>query len=121
MPYTDLFNTTITTVKDKLEQVAGLAVIDNPQNAAGMVNGFVLMQAPSFEAFNANVATVTFELQIVLPGQGNLAALQAGLDIAADLMDLNIAVLSGRPSAVEIGGAESPAYTLTFRIGATTT
>ena len=80
-----------------------------------------MIQAPTFEAFNYNVATMTFELHIVLPGQGNLAALQRGLQIASQLMALNIAVLSGRPVMVDMGGAESPGYALTFNIGTSTT
>ena len=120
MAYTDLFNTTIDTLEAKVATISGLPVIDNPQNAAGFINGFVLIQAPSFEAFNFNIAKMSFELMIVLPGQGNLAALRRGLQIAAGLMDLKIGVLTGRPSIADIGGVESPAYTISLDIQAQT-
>lgn len=120
MAYTDLFNEAIDDLKATLLTVSGLPVIDNPQNAAGFVNGFVFIQAPSFEAFNYNIGKLTFELQIVLPGQGNLSALRRGLEIAAALLAKKIAVMSGRPSTVDIGGAESPAYSLTLVMQAQT-
>lgn len=120
MAYTDLFNEAIDDLKATLQTVSGLPVIDNPQNAAGFVNGFVLMQAPSFEAFNYNIAKLTFEIIIILPGQGNLSVLRRGLQIAAALMGLKIAVMSGRPASADIGGAETPAYSLTMVIQAQT-
>lgn len=120
MAYTDLFNTTIDTLKAKLQTVSGLPVVDNPQNAAGFANGFILMQAPSFEAFNFNIAKMTFDLQVILPAQGNLSVLRRGLEIAASLMALKIGVLSGRPGFVDIGGTESPAYIITLDIQAQT-
>lgn len=120
MSYTDLFNVSIDNLKASLEGVTGLPVVNNPQNAAGFVNGFILMQAPSFIASNYNSAKMSFELQIVLPGQGNLAALRRGLQIAASLMALKIGVLSGRPGVVEIGGGEQPAYIIAIDLLAQT-
>lgn len=120
MAYTDLFNEAIDDLKATLQTVSGLPVVDNPQNAAGFVNGFVLMQAPSFESFNYNIAKLTFELLIVLPAQGNLSTLRRGLQIAASLMALKIAVMSGRPAVADIGGADSPAYALTVVLQAQT-
>lgn len=120
MPYTDLFNEAIDDLKATLETVSGLPVVDNPQNAAGFVNGFVLIQAPSFEAFNYNIAKVTFELLIILPAQGNLSTLRRGLEIAAALLAKKIAVISGRPATADIGGVESPAYALTLSLQAQT-
>lgn len=114
MAYTDLFNEAFDQLKTTLQTVSGLPVVDNPQNAAGFANGFVLIQAPSFQAFNFNVAKLSFEIQIILPPQGNLSVLRRGLQIAAALMALKIGVLSGRPGMVEIGGTESPAYLITL-------
>ena len=114
MAYTDLLNVAFDQVKTSLQGVSGLPVVDNPQNAAGFANGFVLIQAPSFQAFNFNVAKVSFEIQIVLPAQGNLSALRRGMQIAAALMALKIGVLSGRPGVVDLGGTESPAYIITL-------
>jgi len=114
MSYTDLFNVAFDQVKTSLATVANLPVVDNPQNAAGFANGFVVLQAPSFQAFNFNVAKLSFEIQIVLPGQGNQSALRRGMQIAASLMALKIGVLSGRPGVVDLGGTESPAYLITL-------
>lgn len=114
MAYTDQFNVAFDKVKASLQTVSGLPVIDNPQNAAGFANGYVLIQAPSFQAFNFNVTKLSFEIQIVLPPQGNLSALRRGMQIAAALMALKIGVLSGRPGMVEIGGTEAPAYLITL-------
>ena len=114
MAYTDMFNVAFDKLKTSLATVSGLPVVDNPQNAAGFANGFVLIQAPSFQAFNFNVAKLSFEIQIILPPQGNLSVLRRGMQIAAALMALKIGVLSGRPGMVEIGGTESPAYLITL-------
>jgi hypothetical protein len=53
-------------------------------------------------------------------GPGNLDSVRPLLAACASILNKNVALLSGRPTSVEIGGAVYPAYDLTIDLQAQT-
>lgn len=117
MAYTDLFNEAIDDLATTLGTISGLRVITDPRYVAP---NCVFIDAPSFEAWNANIAKMTFPVQVVGMGPGNLDALRPVLAICAQLLAKNVAVTVGRPTALDIGGTTVPAYDLTIALQAQT-
>ena len=117
MAYTDLFNEALDDLAATLTTITGLPVVTDPRN---ILPGCVLLQAPSFDAFNYNIVKMTFPLMVISSGPGNLDALRQLLGINAQLLAKNVAVLDGRPATAVIGGTEQPAYELTVSIQAQT-
>ena len=117
MAYTDLFNEALDDLSTTLTTISGLPVATDPRN---IVPGCVLIEAPSFEAFNYNIVRLTFPCTLIGSGPGNLDALRALLAISAQLLAKNVAVTEGRPSVANIGGTEQPAYSLTIQMQAQT-
>jgi hypothetical protein len=117
MAYTDLFNEAIDDLATTLGTITGLRVVTDPRNVAP---NCVFIDAPSFESWNANIAKMTFPVQVIGMGPGNLDALRPVLAICASLLTKNVAVLSGRPAALDIGGTTVPAYDLTLSLQAQT-
>lgn len=117
MAYTDLFNEAIDDLAATLGTISGLRVVTDPRNVAP---NCVFIDAPSFEAWNYNIAKMMFQVQVIGMGPGNLDALRPVLAICAQLLAKNIAVVSGRPTALDIGGAQVPAYDLTIALQAQT-
>lgn len=117
MAYTDLFNEAIDDLAATLGTITGLPVVTDPRN---ILPGCVLLQAPTFEAFNYNIVKMTFPVMIIGSGYGNLDALRALLSVAAKLLAKQVAVLDGRPDVAIIGGTEQPAYTCTISLQAQT-
>jgi hypothetical protein len=73
----------------------------------------VFVNIDSIDGFNYNIAKLTFTLQIVTLGPGNLDAQKSLLNMLAQVYALNIGIISGRPTNVDIGGSVLPAYELT--------
>jgi len=117
MAYTDLFNEAIDDLATTLGTISGLRVVQDPRYVAP---NCVFIDAPSFEAWNANIVKMTFPVQVVGMGPGNLDALRPVLAIAAQLLAKNVAVTVGRPTALDIGGTMVPAYDLTIALQAQT-
>ena len=61
-----------------------------------------------------------FPVKIIGSGPGNLDALRDILQIASKLLAKNVAVKSGAPTVVSIGGADYPAYDLLVSMQAQT-
>jgi hypothetical protein len=61
-----------------------------------------------------------FPVKIIGSGPGNLDALRDLLQIASKLLAKNVAVKSGNPTAVSIGGADYPAYDIVISVQAQT-
>lgn len=115
--YTDLFNEAIDDLTSTLQTITGLQVVNDPRN---IVPPCVFIDAPSFEAWNYNIAKVTFSLKVISLGPSNLDAMRSILNICAQLMAKNIAVTAGRPTSLDMGGSLLPAYDLTVAIQAQT-
>lgn len=117
--YTDLFNEAIDDLAATLNAVSGLTVVTDPRNILPGTNA-ALLGAPSFTAWNANIAKMTFPVQLISLGPSNLDALRSLLSTAAKLLNANVAVTDGRPISLEIGGVMYPAYELSISIQAQT-
>lgn len=117
MAYTDLFNEALDDLRTTLATISGLPVVTDPRN---ILPGCVLIEAPTFDAFNANIVRMVFPCTIIGSGPGNLDALRLVLSIAAKLLAKNVAVLDGRPSTAVIGGTEQPAYAVNIALQAQT-
>lgn len=117
MAYTDLFNEAIDDLAATLGTISGLPVVTDPRN---IMPGCVFLDAPSFDAFNYNIVTMTFPVKVIGSGPGNLDALRYILGIAAQLLAKKVAVVDGQPAVALIGGTEQPCYDLTIRLQAQT-
>ena len=108
--YTDLFNEGYDDLVTKLSTVVGLQVNNDPRN----INPpSVFVNIDSIDGYNYNVAKLNFTLQIITLGPGNLDAQKSLLNILAQIYALDIGVVSGRPTNLDIGGSVLPAYELT--------
>ena len=117
MAYTDLFNEALDDLAATLATISGLPVVTDPRN---ILPGCVLIQAPTFQAFNWNIVRMVFPATVISSGPGNLDALRQLLSISAQLLTKNVAVLDGRPTVANIGGTEQPAYELSIAMEANT-
>jgi hypothetical protein len=115
--YTDLFNTALNNLSTFLATVSGLRVVTDPRN---LVPNCVLIQAPSFTAFNYNIVDLTFPVTIVGVGPGNEDALRNILNVVSQVLGKNVAVTDGRPVTLDMGGTIAPAYELTVKMQAQT-
>lgn len=117
MAYTDLFNEAIDDLATTLGTISGLRVITDPRYIAP---NCVFIDAPSFETWNYNIVKMEFPVTVVGSGTGDLNTLRAVLSIAASVLGKNVAVTSGRPTQLDIGGVQLPAYELRIPIQAQT-
>ena len=117
MASTDLFNEAIDDLAATLGTITGLRVITDPRYVAP---NCVFIDAPSFTAFNYNIVTMDFPVSVVGMGPGDLNALRTILSICASLLAKNVAVKTGRPTQLDIGGVQLPAYDLTISMQAQT-
>ena len=108
--YTDLFNEGYDDLVTKLSTVVGLQVNNDPRN---ITPPSVFVNIDSIDGYNYNVAKLNFTLQIITLGPGNLDAQKSLLNILAQIYALDIGVVSGRPTNLDIGGSVLPAYELT--------
>jgi hypothetical protein len=109
MPGTGLFNEGLDDLATTLATISGLPVVRDPRN---ITPGCVLIGAPTFTAFNYNIAQMSVPIQIISSGPGNQDALDQLLSLAASLMAKNVAVTEGRPTSLDIGGTLVPGYDL---------
>ena len=117
MAYTDLFNEAIDDLAASLATITGLRVVTDPRNINPPC---VFMDAPTFTAFNTNIADLTFPVRVISLGPANLDALRNVLAMCAQLLSANVAVTEGRPITLSIGGQDLAAYDVTIRMKAQT-
>lgn len=117
MAYNDLFNEALDDLATTLKTITGLPVALDPRQ---ITTSCVFIDAPSFDAWNYNIVRLDFPVKVIGSGPGNLDALRDILGIAAALLGKNVAVKSGRPTYVAVGGAEYPAYDLLISMQAQT-
>ena len=115
--YTDLFNEAIDDLSATLKTITGLPVAIDPRQITPLC---VFIDAPSFDAWNYNIVTLNFPVKVIGSGPGNLDALRNILGIVAKVLAKNVAVKSGSPVIVSIGGADYPAYDLLISMQAQT-
>lgn len=116
-PYGGLFNEALDDLAATLATITGLPVVLDPRNIRP---GCALIQAPSFTMFNYNIAKMEIPVTLISSGPGNLDALRQLLDLAAKVVAKNVAVVEGRPVAVDIGGTSTAGYELTVALQAQT-
>ena len=90
-----------------------LAVVTDSRNARPMS---VVIEPPTFTAFNDQVADITFRLRILAAPPGNQDAADYLMTAADTIMDSDISVISGTPSMTAIGGQDIPSFDLTVRL-----
>jgi len=115
--FTDLLNECLDDLAAKLATVSGLQVVTDPRN---LVPPCVFIDAPTFQAFNANIVKMTFPVRCISLGPGNLDAQRSLMNLAAKVLGAGVGVTDGRPTMAIIGGVELPAYDLTINIQAQT-
>jgi hypothetical protein len=109
MPGTGLFNEGLDDLAATLATISGMRVVRDPRNISP---GCILIGAPTFTAFNYNIAQMSVPVQIISSGPGNQDALDQLLTLASQLLTKNVAVTEGRPTSLDIGGTIVPGYDL---------
>jgi len=117
LPYNDLFNEAIDDLSTTLKTITGLPVAIDPRQ---ITTSCVFIDAPSFDAWNYNIVTLNFPVKVIGSGPGNLDALRDILQITSKVLAKNVAVKSGNPVIVSMGGADYPAYELLISMQAET-
>jgi hypothetical protein len=116
--YTDLFNEGYDDLVAKLQTVPNLQVVNDPRN---IVPPCVMVNIESIQGFNYNIAKLIFSLQFVTLGPGNLDAQKSSSTFSPRSTALNIGIISGRPTNLDIGGSTLPAYELSVSTEVKTT
>ena len=93
----------------------GLVPVTDPRNARPLT---VFVELPTFTNWSSKIADVTITLRVLGAPPGNKDTTDYILGIVDQIMDSEIAVISGQPTVAQIGSAELPAYDLTIKISA---
>jgi hypothetical protein len=117
MTYTDLFNEAIDDLRATLATISGLPVAIDPRH---ITTSCVFIDAPTFTAWNYNIVKMEVPVKVIGSGPGNLDALRDILGIVAKVLAKNVAVKSGQPTVVSIGGKDYPAYDILISMQAQT-
>lgn len=112
MPATGLLAEAMTTLQTALE-TAGFRVVTDPRQVAPWC---ILLQLPSFVAFNGQVLEITCDFQVVAAPTNDQASWNWLLTAADSIHDSGIAVLSGEPATLVLGQQELPSYTFTVKV-----
>jgi len=109
-----LFTDSISAVSASLSAL-GLVPVTDPRNARPLT---VFVELPTFTNWSSKIADVTITLRVLGAPPGNQDATNYILGIVDQIMDSEIAVISGQPTVAQIGSAELPAYDLLIKISA---
>ena len=109
--YTDLLNEALDDLVTSLGTISGLQVVTDPRN---MRPPCAFVNAPTFTTplMTNKRWKLVFPVQVLVPGPFNLDAQRTLLNLAAKIMGANLAVMEGRPTSLDVGGALFPAYEL---------
>ena len=107
-----IFTDTIDTVSASLTAL-GLKPVTDSRNARPLT---VFVELPTFTCFNNQIADITVDLRVLGAPPGNSDATTYILGVVDQIMNSELAVVSGNPSIAQIGSQELPAYDLTIRI-----
>ena len=118
MAGTGLINEALDDLQTTLATITGVPAVRDVRN---ITPGCVLIGAASGEAFNNNnIVVLDVPLVAISSGPGNQDAIDQLLSIVALILAKNIGVTSFRPTTINIGGVEAPAYEMTMRMQAQT-
>ena len=109
-----LFTDSISAVSASLSAL-GLVPVTDPRNARPLT---VFVELPTFTNWSSKIADVTITLRVLGAPPGNKDTTDYILGIVDQIMDSEIAVISGQPTVAQIGSAELPAYDLLIKISA---
>ena len=109
-----LFTDSISTLSASLSAL-GLVPVTDPRNARPLT---VFIELPTFTNWSSKIADVTITLRVLGAPPGNQDTTDYILGIVDQIMDSEIAVISGQPTVAQISSAELPAYDLTIKISA---
>jgi len=93
----------------------GLVPVTDPRNARPLT---VFVELPTFTNWSSKIADVTITLRVLGAPPSNSDATNYILGIVDQIMDSEIAVISGQPTVAQIGSAELPASDLLIKISA---
>ena len=110
--FTDMLNQGLDDLAARLGTIVNLPVVRDSRN---IIPNCVLIQAPSFVAWNPNILDVTFPLTVIGSGPGNLDSLRILLNIVSRICVGAGSVIDGRPVSVDIGGTVAPGYELNVK------
>ena len=116
--YTDLFNTAVNNLATTLNAVSGLVCVTDPRNIQAPC---IFLDAMSFTAFNSNIVDMSIPVMVISLGPSNADAYRNCLNIAALVLAAKVAVTSGAPTTLSIGGVDYPALALNIQMKASTT
>ena len=95
-------------------QALGLAVVTDIRNARPIS---VLVEPPTFNCFNSNIADIEIGVKILAAPPGNQDAADYLITTADTIMNSSISLIRGIPGVMQVGGQEVPTYDLTVRVG----
>jgi len=95
-------------------QALGLAVVTDIRNARPIS---VLVEPPTFNCFNSNIADIEIGVKILAAPPGNQDAADYLITTADTIMNSSISLIRGIPGVMLVGGQEVPTYDLTVRVG----
>jgi hypothetical protein len=109
----DIFNDGFDALVTKLGAISGLPVVvsSDPRNINPPC---VYVDAPSFLVPTNTIAHMQFSIKIITIGPGDRKALAKLLELADKIRAAKIGLTEGRPTVVNIAGAEYAAYDLTL-------
>jgi hypothetical protein len=91
----------------------GLKVVTDVRNARPLT---VLVDPPTFNIFNSNIAEIEIDLKVLAAPPGNQDATDYLITTADTIMNSPISLIRGIPGVMIIGGQEVPTYDLTVRV-----
>jgi hypothetical protein len=112
MTATGIFAAAQSTVVSTLTAL-GLKVVTDVRNARPIT---VLVDPPTFTAFNSNIAEIEIDLKVLAAPPANQDATDYLITTADTIMNSSLSLIRGIPGVILIGGQEVPTYDLTVRV-----
>ena len=91
----------------------GLKVVTDVRNARPLT---VLVNPPTFTAFNSNIAEIEIDLSVLAAPPANQDQIDYLITTADTIMNSDLSMIRGIPGVTQIGGQEVPTYDLTIRV-----
>ena len=91
----------------------GIKAVTDPRNARPMT---VLVDPPTFTAFNSNIAEIEIDLKVLAAPPGNQDATDYLITTADTIMNSALSLIRGIPGVILLSGQEIPTYDLTVRV-----
>jgi hypothetical protein len=114
MAYTDFLNEALDDLVTLLE-ASDLRIVNDPRNINPPC---VFIDAPQIDTWNNYIVKLNWPVTLISNGPGNLDALRQLLSFTANLVALNVAVMSAQPKVVTVGGQEFAGFELTIPLQA---